>query len=189
MPHITRHLLVPEARQADAHECPAGAGGRHGPRGGSEPSRLAPRAQTRTQGRRGGLVHAPRRTVWGHVADASRGAVPGVRSSWAWATATGHTNGPPTLGVRLVLVARTCLGRGVNYVTMRTPDAPCGARSCHTRTGTARGGILMGAGGSHRPCSCPTPARRARRARKRAWAGWASVRSPPAHREERAGVQ
>ena len=36
----------------------------------------------------------------------------------------------------------------------------------------------MGAGGSHRPCERPAPARRARRARKRAWAGWASARSP-----------
>ena len=65
-------------------------------------------------------ARAPAHRV-GHVADASRGAVPGVRSSWAWATATGRTSGSPTLGVHLVLVARTCLGRGVDYVTMRTP--------------------------------------------------------------------
>ena len=36
----------------------------------------------------------------------------------------------------------------------------------------------MSAGGSHSPCGCPAPIRRARRARKRAWAGWASARSP-----------
>ena len=106
--YITRHLLVPEAPQADTHECPAGAGGRHGPRGGSEPARLAPRAQTRTQGRRG-----------------------------VWCT---------------------------------RPGAPCGARSCRTRTGTARGGIPMGEGDSHGPYERPAPARRARRARTiRAW--------------------
>ena len=39
-------------------------------------------------------------------------------------------------------------------------------------------GILVSAGGSHRPCGCPAPIRRARRARKRPWAGWASARSP-----------
>ena len=38
-------VLVPDARQADTHECPEGAVGRHGPRGGSSPSRRAPRAR------------------------------------------------------------------------------------------------------------------------------------------------
>ena len=45
MPHITRHLLVPEAPQADTHESLVGAGGCRGSRGGSEPSRRAPRAR------------------------------------------------------------------------------------------------------------------------------------------------
>ena len=49
-------------------------------------------------------------------------------------------------------------------------------RSDHTtrERSVPQRGIRMGAGGSHRPCGCPAPARRARRARKRAWAGWAS---------------
>ena len=55
-----------------------------------------------------------------------------------------------------------------------------------THAPRARRGILMGAGGSRRPCGCPAPIRRARRDRKRACAGWAPARSPPAHREERA---
>ena len=61
--YITRHLLVPEAHQADAHECPAGAGGRHGPRGGSEPSRLAPRAHAVRALGLVGLVRPPWRTA------------------------------------------------------------------------------------------------------------------------------
>ena len=43
--YITRHILVPKASQADTHESLVGAGGRHGPRGGSEPSRRAHRAR------------------------------------------------------------------------------------------------------------------------------------------------
>eukprot|EP00964_Phaeocystis_antarctica_P164321 scaffold142193_cov139-Phaeocystis_antarctica.AAC.1 len=39
-------------------------------------------------------------------------AVTGVRSSWAWATATGRAVVLSPLGVRIALVARTCLGRG-----------------------------------------------------------------------------
>ena len=50
-------------------------------------------------------------------------------------------------------------------------------------------GILVSAGGSHRPCGCPAPIRRARRARK--WVhGLVGLRrgsqTPRAHREERA---
>ena len=52
--------------------------------------------------------------------------------------------------------------------------------------GTARGGILMGAGGGHRPCERPAPARRARRAHDCAL-GVLGSSTPVAHREERAG--
>merc|ERR1712086_504353 len=58
--------------------------------------------------------------------------------------------------------------------------------SCGTRMGTARGGILMGAGGGHRPCERPAPARRAPRAHDCAL-GVFGVLNPVAHREERAG--
>ena len=44
----------------------------------------------------------------------------------------------------------------------------------------------MGAGGSHGPCGCPAPTRRARRAHNRAWAAWALASGRPPHREERA---
>ena len=111
--YITRHLLVPEASQADTWLTP-------------------------------------------------------TRALWARVGATGHhavVLSP--LGVRIALVARTCLGRvGVNYVT----DAPRGSRSCRTRTGLTRRGIPLGVGDSHGPYERPAHSRLAPRAHTvRAW--------------------
>eukprot|EP00964_Phaeocystis_antarctica_P161552 scaffold133435_cov70-Phaeocystis_antarctica.AAC.2 len=56
------------------------------------------------KGAGGGLgARAPAHRV-GHGAVASRGAVPGVRSSCARAVATGRANGPPPLGSHLALM-------------------------------------------------------------------------------------
>ena len=119
MPHITRHLLVPEAPQAGNHESLVGAGGCHGPRGGSEPSRLAHRAQTRTQGRRG---------VWCTRPDAPCGArsgcCPWCRDRREIFVGVSDSHGRAVvlspLGVRIALVARTCLGRGGQLCNRRT---------------------------------------------------------------------
>ena len=124
MPHITRHLLVPEARQADAHECPAGAGGRHGPRGGSEPSRLAPRAQTRTQGRRGVWCTRP-----GAPCGARSRCFPWCRARCEIFVGVGDSHGPyewPTPSRRAPR-ARTIRAWGL-VVLVRPRGAPRGAR-------------------------------------------------------------
>ena len=77
-----------------------------------------------------------------------------TRALWARVGATGHAVVLSPLGVRIALVARTCLGRGgVNYVT----DAPRGSRSCRTRTGLTRRGIPLGVGDSHGPHTSGPP--------------------------------
>ena len=114
-------------------------------------------------------------------------AVTGVRSSWAWATATGRAVVLSPLGVRIALVARTCLGRGGGQLCN---DAARGSRSCRTRTGLTRRGIPPGVGDSLGPYERPAHSRLAPRAHTvRAWGLVGLVRPRVAHREERAGVQ
>ena len=65
-----------------------------------------------------------------------------TRALWARVGATGHAVVLSPLGVRIALVARTCLGRGgVNYVT----DAPRGSRSCRTMSAPV---VIVGSPGA-----------------------------------------
>ena len=80
--------------------------------------------------------------------------------------AMGRAEAPAPLGVRLALVPYVLRG-GVNYVTMCTPDAPRGSRSCLTGTCPARG--PLGCGWSPRAIRAarPRPARTSRSCRTR----------------------
>ena len=112
-------------------------------------------------------------------------AVTGVRSSWAWATATGHAVVLSPLGVRISRSWRVLAwGGGCQLCNRHTAWLTVVSHDVRAR---GRRGIPICGGDCHGSYRCPALARRARRAHDRALRGFGV--NPPVHRVERAGVQ